>query len=301
MPREGVGARKRPAIRIELPSDRLQVLRFIQALSESDYLVCIAPEYLTKLEYLKQYFDARFSESRGDEQLITDFEIIHETPLTRIGSIERPLIFPRAYFSYLRELWDLGRDIDFSFIGLMTPARIDSLNAWLKRQGVLNGIPRPPFLKEYLIMREKIKRWLRVHSSGVTQFIFQTKFGSVMIGASDKGRVFPGKAWDDDYFRMLARSRFVLCPAGDFVWTYRFFESIMCGAIPIVEASCSSYNGFRYFTMDDPLADIRWSSEIAEHNFNACLELLTISREALNEEISQILSMGSREDVPLVR
>lgn len=113
-----------------------------------------------------------------------------------------------------------------------------------------------------------------------------------MLGASGKGRVLPGKAWDENYFKMLTQSRFVLCPVGDCVWTYRFFESAMCGAIPIVEASCASYQGFRYFTMEDDISTLKWSAEIAEYNFNLCRERLTVPRELLNAEIGRIIGLS---------
>jgi hypothetical protein len=40
--------------------------------------------------------------------------------------------------------------------------------------------------------------------------------------------------YDYPYYDKLMSSRFALAPNGDFPWTYRFLEGIMCGAIPIV-------------------------------------------------------------------
>jgi len=277
-----------PAVRLILSGDRLQDLRFVQALSEGSYPIHLAREHFWKLESLKEKFEIPLAVALGDELLLSDFEIVHERPLTRLGSIERPLIFPRAFFGYLKGLWSASRDLDYSFLGLMTPVRAEALNAWLERQGASQRIPHPFVLRVHRYLQKKMG-WIGWSAKGITQFTFKTQHGSIMLGASDKGRVFPGKAWDDDYFRMLARSRFVLCPSGDFVWTYRFFESAMCGAIPIVEATCPSYEGFRYFTMDDRLEDLEWSADTAEHNFNACLERLTISREELDTEMSKLL------------
>jgi len=53
----------------------------------------------------------------------------------------------------------------------------------------------------------------------------------------------------------------------------------MCGAIPIVEESCPSYNGFKYYNMADNLNELNWSKEIIEFNFNLCIERLTLSKE----------------------
>ena len=40
--------------------------------------------------------------------------------------------------------------------------------------------------------------------------------------------------YDYPYYDKMMSSRFALAPDGDFAWTYRFLEAIMCGAIPIV-------------------------------------------------------------------
>lgn len=37
-----------------------------------------------------------------------------------------------------------------------------------------------------------------------------------------------------DYYAGLCRSRFALAPTGDCPWSYRFFEGIMCHAIPVL-------------------------------------------------------------------
>jgi hypothetical protein len=36
------------------------------------------------------------------------------------------------------------------------------------------------------------------------------------------------------YFGVLRRSQFALCPAGDLPWSLRFFEAVMCKAMPVV-------------------------------------------------------------------
>jgi|688.fasta_scaffold168580_2 hypothetical protein len=37
------------------------------------------------------------------------------------------------------------------------------------------------------------------------------------------------------YFEKMCQSKFVLCPAGDSSWSFRFYEALMCKSIPIVE------------------------------------------------------------------
>jgi len=39
------------------------------------------------------------------------------------------------------------------------------------------------------------------------------------------------------YFETLCQSKFVLCPAGDSPWSFRFYEVLMCESMPIVKKS----------------------------------------------------------------
>jgi len=44
-----------------------------------------------------------------------------------------------------------------------------------------------------------------------------------------------------DYFERMCQSRFVLCPAGDAPWSFRFYEVLMCKSIPIVASWHHTY------------------------------------------------------------
>jgi hypothetical protein len=44
-----------------------------------------------------------------------------------------------------------------------------------------------------------------------------------------------------DYFENMCRSKFVLCPAGDGPWSFRFYEVLMCKSIPVVESWHHTY------------------------------------------------------------
>ena len=37
------------------------------------------------------------------------------------------------------------------------------------------------------------------------------------------------------YFQTMRQSKFTLCPRGDAPWSFRFYECLMCGTIPVVE------------------------------------------------------------------
>jgi hypothetical protein len=43
------------------------------------------------------------------------------------------------------------------------------------------------------------------------------------------------------YFEKMCQSKFVLCPAGDSSWSFRFYEILMCKSIPLVESWHHTY------------------------------------------------------------
>jgi hypothetical protein len=87
---------------------------------------------------------------------------------------------------------------------------------------------------------------------------------------------------------MLAWSQFVLCPPGDYVWSYRFFEACLCGAIPIIHDVAPVYEGFQYLRLGhDDLAACSRSVEAAQHNLRRATELLTAPRDILSSAIER--------------
>jgi hypothetical protein len=95
------------------------------------------------------------------------------------------------------------------------------------------------------------------------------KLKELIYKNQNNGRVFPVKSFDKNYFTEMSTYNFVFCPDGDFIWTYRFFESIMCGSIPIVENECDIFKGFKYYKVDDDLTKItynmNWVLDNLEH------------------------------------
>ena len=80
---------------------------------------------------------------------------------------------------------------------------------------------------------------------------FLSNFPKATIISSNRGRDFITKQFDTEYFKKMARSKFVLCPNGAFTWTYRFFESVIFNAIPIIEEYTHHYDGYHYYTIND--------------------------------------------------
>ena len=85
------------------------------------------------------------------------------------------------------------------------------------------------------------------------------------INLTNKGWKMPKELFDSTYYQLLCNSKFALCPRGKFLWTYRFYEALMCGSIPIVDKNFEepSMLGFKYYYYQKPLTH-RFSVDITD-------------------------------------
>jgi hypothetical protein len=266
---------------------KIQQIRAVQALDELGLELKILAVEDDNFRILNKYFGFKYSilNSRSEGQTfhhIRDLlNINHKEPTTTLCGVSKSLIFPKCIPEFLRSLWSDHRDVPISFSGLITDKRRSTLNHWLAN--VLE--------ERNLISSEgywdKIKR--KLVDKYNLPFSMIKRFGIFHVHSSHRGRTFPIKSWDIDYYKFLLKSQFVLCPSGDFVWTYRFFESIMCGAIPIIEESCGAYDGFRFYTMKDK--NLVYRKDWVEDNYGLCLERLTLN-EAEKKQIVEMLNRG---------
>lgn len=93
---------------------------------------------------------------------------------------------------------------------------------------------------------------------------FLSKFNAKIIN-SNRGRDLKIKARDEQYFNLMSRTKFALCPDGDFIWTYRFFEAIIFKAIPVIENYTEHYKGYKFYREGEKL---EYKEEWINHNLN---------------------------------
>ena len=101
---------------------------------------------------------------------------------------------------------------------------------------------------------------------------------NAIVEASDRGRNPALKYnYDNNYYATLCKTKFGLCPVGECPWSYRFFESIMCGAIPVLgDDDVDIYaDGFKYYRhSDEKVYHQSWAVE----NFEIMLREHTLSK-----------------------
>lgn len=75
------------------------------------------------------------------------------------------------------------------------------------------------------------------------------------------------------YFETMKKSKFVLCPCGDSSWSFRFYETLMCKSLPIVESQHHTYRTmseskikYKYLLYTDTLpSDVDYCNLINEN------------------------------------
>jgi hypothetical protein len=258
----------------------IQQIRLVHAVAESGSEIAVAADELDKFSILRERFGLRLATARPGDPSLTPFVTIdHKTPSTALGAVVRPLIFPRAIVDYCRTLWPAARAHRYSFAGLLTDNRRALLEGWMAgRAEGGSGLTAKTTFGDFI--RRQLIRW-----RGADR---QRRIGDVTLWSSERGRRFPTKAWDEAYFQLLADSEHVLCPSGDYQWSYRFFEACLCGAVPIVEQASPLYDGFRYRLMTDARDAASWSAADAEHNYRACAARIVVPVDELDGELNRL-------------
>ena len=104
--------------------------------------------------------------------------------------------------------------------------------------------------------------------------------GLATIEKVDTGRKSINRFWDETYLTATGKAEFVLCPDGGWPWSYRFYEAVLCGAIPIVQTECDIYQGYNYFKWNEQ-DKLQYDLTRAIENFERARLELTIYKIAI--------------------
>jgi hypothetical protein len=256
---------------VDFEINKIQELRVIHALIENGSLIFIPESQKYKFKPLIDKFDLVLSdENLSEVKLSSLITINHEIPKTKIRDLSCPLIFPIGIVRFLYENWSENRVYKFSFAGLITPTRHKVIQNWLTNS--LKSNKKLNYNSSSFKIRMIKKIYQKLFKNKTPVF----RYEDLYISNSIKGRVFPGKSWDDYYYAFLLKSKFVLCPSGDFIWSYRFFETILSGAIPIIEEYCDVYSGYRFKYLSDDATQFIYNLDDARFNYDLCVSRMTI-------------------------
>ena len=86
--------------------------------------------------------------------------------------------------------------------------------------------------------------------------------------------------FDENYFKMMTKSKFTLCPAGDKIWSMRFYEALMCRSIPVVESVNETFRSreeskldYKYYLTTDRII---YRDDWVENNYRIFLKHHTL-------------------------
>jgi len=95
---------------------------------------------------------------------------------------------------------------------------------------------------------------------------------------SNKGQQ---NAFDEAYFQKMTRAKFAVCPGGDAPWSMRFYEALMCRAIPIISWDRESYRSpaesiidYKYYLAHE--GPFVYRKDWAAHNYEIFLRNHTL-------------------------
>lgn len=186
--------------------------------------------------------------SSSDNFELMHIEISHSEPRTRIvDGFSAPLIFPKLICNqfktpvvdkidkiYFRGKWTLSRAVDMLKL------------AWS--------------LKQYKAVLSLVLNALILRHS------YTIETTKLLIIFTKRGRISAFKYIDEDYFTEMSKYKYVYCSPGDYIWTYRFYETLQVGSIPIALASSIYYQPFSYIKELSELATSRDDQSIAVQN-----------------------------------
>ena len=99
--------------------------------------------------------------------------------------------------------------------------------------------------------------------------------------------------FDKKYFDNLSQSKFGLCPAGDSMYSMRFYECLMCKCIPIVKNVAETYRSkeeskldYKYYLSSDK--EFIYREDWVEHNYNIFLQYHTLEYFNISKDVNYL-------------
>jgi hypothetical protein len=198
---------------------RVQEIRFFAAMLESGFSLLLNSTQRRAFQNNPRYIFKSSKLSPKKLNIIID----HNTPFVIIGSIQKQLIFPKWLF----DTPNLAKKYEITFSGAPTIQRVTDAIAIYEFQPGVRLIILKLFKKLLVNFRNRITT--RILNSLTQRLTSREK----KLRWTLRGRSAENKLFDSAYFEEMAQSKYVYCPSGDFLWTYRFYEAIICGSFPL--------------------------------------------------------------------
>lgn len=150
-----------------------------------------------------------------------------------IAVVNPPIaLFSKKYYNEINEL-SHDKKYDFCFIGSIE-------SCYERRKWVIDFVKRYFTNNSVFINTDNKPNWVLLGPFDYSKL----KLGFCpKNNANNQSKNVQYREVKDNlyYFQTMCQSKFVLCPAGDAPWSFRFYETLMCKSIPIVESWHHTY------------------------------------------------------------
>ena len=177
-------------------------------------------------------------------------------------------IYPKRFYKNINN--SQNKIYDFIFIGGLLTDNATYLN----RKWILTFIKENFNNNSYLQFTDKETK--KQHTK-LGNYDYSHKTGFVPKEVQVKDRNF----FDIEYFNNLSKSKFCLCPAGDSIYSMRFYEALMCKCIPIVKTFEETFRSkeeskldYKYYLTTS--INFIYRRDWVEHNYKIFLQYHTL-------------------------
>lgn len=141
-------------------------------------------------------------------------------------------IFSKKYYNEIRALSN-EKKYDYCFIGSIKSCKF-------RRQWIIDFMKKYFTEKSIFVNTDNDKDWvpLGVYDKSNSINGYCPKQQKNNQSRSVQYRIVNENLF---YFETMRQSKFCLCPAGDSLWSFRFYEVLMCESIPIVQSWHHTY------------------------------------------------------------
>ena len=202
-----------------------------------------------------------------------------EQGLSPDTAVFRPPVakFAKKYYHEIQSI-DNTKKHDFCFIGSLNADKLVTENRkWV-----------PEFIKKYFTENS-----ILINTDNPIDWVSMGTFDKTKEGLgfnpkkqpNNQSREVQYRKVDENrfYFETMRQSKYVLCPAGDALWSFRFYEVLMCGSLPIVESWHHTYRTaeeslipYRYVLLDKTNNEIDLKEDEYETMINTNKELFEL-------------------------
>jgi len=188
------------------------------------------------------------NELRKEFKLCPRLRLQYAEAMKEVGKVYDPTIgsngwrdyalFPKRFCKLIANIKKCNptRRYDFCFIGALGVAKPGQEHTYSKRMWILDFI-RTHFTENSYLQFTDAKTKKLHKPMGIFDHTLDREGFVPRTPTGGREKDF----FDENYYSIMCQSNFCLCPAGDAYWSIRFYESLVCGCIPIVNEKRETY------------------------------------------------------------